>query len=195
MCYIGYWHPVACTDWKNEKKKNKQTSYSLSLFFFLLYLSWTGNEGLFHYPCVSSGYGCSKLLGPIFPEAWCLNLPSETEKEKERLNVIHNVQIISLFSLSNRLTLVILPTVNNLYTSNSKAAKSQPFGNPVYLVIDFCAALNRPLFLSMSVRLSKMNLTSHGRGGTKHVYLHNAFHIGVFQQNNEDKLAEQHRAI
>lgn len=29
--------------------------------------------------------------GPIFPEAWCSNLPSETEKEKERLNVIHSV--------------------------------------------------------------------------------------------------------
>lgn len=60
-------------------------------------------------------------------------------------------------SLSNRLMLVILPTLNNLYIPKSKAAKSQPFGNPIYLVIDFYAALNGPLFLSMSVRLSKMN--------------------------------------
>ena len=35
--------------------------------------------------------------GSIFLEAWCLNLPSETEKEKERLSIIHSVQIISLF--------------------------------------------------------------------------------------------------
>lgn len=83
----------SCLPWLKEWK---QISYSLSLFFFLLYLSWTGNEGLSHYPCVSRGYGCSKLR---FHFPWSLVFKSPIRNWKGKRKTEYNPQCTDNFSL------------------------------------------------------------------------------------------------